>query len=545
MMRPHPKPFLLTIILAAACGSPPETAGAVAALERADGTAPDPCAPRLESAIVPMPAHVRTPRSSGFVQDASSGITFEYTDAFTDDDEIGYVHTDGSGFRCISCDPAFDGHPALDPGDAFPDGRRFLAQSGENNGFGQLSFYVVECTPSIEHCAHVGILPIEGFPGGPKLQDRVPKLSPDGNHIVWTRIRTDGYFMLVGALERRQRKYVIRDVRVLNPPSEAAQDSIQAWSFGSAWYEAKSVSADGRSLAFAGTLGDSLNLDWFTMDLTSGLVTRLTRDGDWDEGGQMFPGERYMTGGSSRGSEVTAALGAMPRPPFFDFAIIGAVTNHYIPRSFPLVPDRARRSRLEQHVLDRRCADPELGLTAVELSEEGFVGNGGGGTIWSSDGTRFLNGERREDEPSTSRLSVVTIVGAEPFVGEPAPMVIPTWAPRLRDLPEPRPWLRDRTITGPEGGTVTVSVTGDMLAGIFEARYEGYVVSGCARLDGVQRASVLGALVADLEESFTLSGCLTGWSEIDVFFADVGTFGRATTVLGDDVHDRVFGHLLR
>ncbi|MDI1479567.1 hypothetical protein [Polyangium sp. y55x31] len=540
--------FTLCVPLLACNGSGvPEGIGATApGLVSSDtdsqGATGSTCGPEVETTTIPMPAGVLRPRTSGFVPDAASGVLFQYTDATTNRTEIGYILTDGSGFRCISCNAAFDAVPDFVPGQAFPDGKRFIVQSGENDTMGQLAYYVAACAPSIAACDNVTIRPIEGFPGGIKLQDRVPKLSPDGSTFVWTRIRPDGYFMLAAPIVQGAKSYTIGEARVLNPPAPSGSGDAGALSVASAWYEAKSVSHDGTTLAFAGTLGDSMNLDWFLMDLASGSVLRLTRDADWDEGGQLFPGGRYMTGGRSRGGNVLASLAALPRPPLFDYAVIGAITNYYLPRGNALPALRPKRSRLVPHLLDLNCTDTENGATTVGDHDEGWIGDGGGGNTWSRDGQRFVNGERREDDPNTTRLRVGMIQGAPANVDPPSPMVIPAWAPRLADLPSPlSPTVQQQTLQGPHGGTATISFMGDMLAGEFIVQYTGYSSDGCSTLDGVQRAIVASPLVAHYRESLMLSGCENGTSDVDVVFADAATHGHAQGERNGVSYERSFG----
>lgn len=528
----------------AACGAPTGGGEGGALGQATEGLAAgggEVCTTVVEATTIPLPEGVLRPRNSGIVPDADQGVLFRYTDSASGDARLGYIHGDGAGFRCLSCASGGGALAGLLPAQTFPDGRRFLAQKGASHAVGEIAYSVVECSPSLAACDTVTALPITGFPGGVKLQDRVPKLSPDGSTLVWTRIRPDGYFMVAGALERGESGYHVGEVRVLNPPPAAGSGPVGALAVSTSWYEAKSVSHDGRTLAFAATLGDSLNLDWFLMDLATGSVQRLTRDPDWDEGGQMAPGGHYMTGGSSRGGEVMASLAALPRPPLIDDAVIGAVANYYLPRGDALPDIRHRRSRLIPQLLDLDCADTDAGLTPVGNDEEGWIGDGGGSNVWARDGVHFVNGERREDDSSTTRLRLFTILGAPENHDPPAPMVIPAWAPRLADLPAPLPSATLRTLHNPGGGSVTISRFGDMALGDFVASYHGYVVNGCARIDGVQRASALGALTAHYKEDLTLSGCESGESHVDVYFADALTTGEAHAVRNGVVHDRSFG----
>jgi hypothetical protein len=490
---------------------------------------------------VPLPAFAARPRTAGFVPDEASGIVFRYDDTRGGGTRLGYVRPDGSGFSCLSCAPGFPAQPEYLPGEAFPDGARLLLSTGENNSSTQLDYAVLECTPSLARCDAATVVPLGDFPAGPKLQDRVPKLTPDGEHLLWTRIRPDGYFMVVAPLARRQRAYHLGEARVLRPAPGSLPGEAGARRARTAWYEAKSISHDGAELAFAASLGDSLNLDWFTMSLATGAVTRLTRDPDWDEGGQLAPGGRFMTGGSSRGLGVTAALGAMPRPPLFDHAIVGAMANAFIPRALPLVPARPRSSKLVQHLLDRSCADTDAALVAFGAEAEGWLGNGGGGAIWARDGRRFLNNEKRADAPSLTRLRVVSLDVA-PRADAPAqPLTIPAFAPRLADLPLRPASPAPQRFLGPGGGTVSIVDVGDLLLGQFTATYDGYVTEEGAILDGFQRATVLGPLVAHVEEQLSVTGARAGRSEIDVWFADALTRGAARSELDGQVFERRFG----
>jgi hypothetical protein len=487
-----------------------------------------------------MPAYVTAVRSAGFVQDASSGITFEYEDVRDASHHIGYVLPDGSAFSCISCAPGYPVSSGYLPGDSFPDGARMLLSAGENNSTSQIGYAILECAPSLAYCDSARVLPVTGFPDGSKLQDRVPKLTPDGGHLVWTRIRTDGYLMVAAPLARGNAGYTLGDARVLNPPAGAIPGEAGSRRVRSSWYEAKSVSYDGRSLAFAATLGDSLNLDWFSLSLDTGDVRRLTRDGDWDEGGQLFPGGRFMTGGSSRGLDITASLGAFPRPALYDHAMIGAMTNAYIPRKIPLVPDRPRSSKLVQHVLDLDCADSDAAMVAVGVEDAGWIGNGGGGTIWARDGVRFVNNEKRADSPTTTRLRVVRLDATPRPLVPPSPLRVPAFAPRLADVPvrEGRP-LRE-VYRGPGGGKVTLVGVGDMLAGTFTADYEGYKDAEGTVIDGRTCATIVGPLVAHVEEHLRASGARVGRSDIDVWFADAATRGAARTAIDGEVFERLY-----
>jgi hypothetical protein len=483
-----------------------------------------PTAIDISSYTVPLPPEVTSARAPAFVAADGSDLLFSFSGPGTKGQELGYIRLDGSGFRCLSCDSSLNGHEPQ----PFRDGRRVFLQQGENQSSGQADYVIVECRPSLADCRQSSSKPVLGLGDSSSLQDRVPKLSPDERWLLSTRIRIDGYFMMLGHLVEQSDHYQVEDLLVVNPPADPAKGEIDQLSVTGTVYEAKGIGTDGRTMTFAATLGEAMNFDWFALDLPTGAVRRLTRDPDWDEGSQPSPGMQYFRGASARGREVTAALGNLPRPSLFDFALMGPVFNYYLPRSLPVpIPGRERKELLRPFLLPAGEAAGVGGEGGFQLSrqdeEDGWLSNGGSGG-WSADGRKILNAQKRED--GQTRLRIYTLEQQPAYLEPPRALQMPDWARPISEFPvRPRHLLR--RVSGPGGGTALVSLQGTQLAGVFSVQYSDYSVDGCSKLNGHQIVTLTGVLIGSLVENLRLSGCHQGYSRIRVAFADLLTTGSA------------------
>ncbi len=493
---------------------------------------------QLNAHTVPLPAEVRTARAPAFVAADGSDLLFSFTSDAFEGNELGYVRLDGSGFRCLSCDSPLAGNEPQ----PFRDGRRVFLQQSENESAQQQGYVIVECSPSLADCRSLVSKPVEGLGDPSSLQDRVPKLSPDEQWVLTTRIRIDGFYMLLGRLVELPDRYEVQDLRVVNPPPHTAASEMDALLRESTIYEAKAIGTDGRTMTFAATLGGSMNFDWFALDLPTGELRRLTADPDWDEGSQPSPGMQYFRGASARGRSATAVFGNLPRPGIGDFALMGAVFNYYLPRSLPLpLPGRERADLLRPFLLPADGDETQGQLITSADEAQGWISNGGSGG-WSADGRRILNAQRQESDPGQTRLRVFTLEGARPTFAAPQPLAAPGWAVPVSEVPlRPRKLLR--RIAGPGGGSALVSQQGSNLAGLFSVSFQGYSEDGCSFLDGVQIVTVAATLTATLTEDLRLSGCHTGSSRIDMHFADLLTRGQARSEYDGRRYEARFGGL--
>lgn len=495
------------------------------------GSAADPLA--LEAKTVPLPPEIQFvyPRTPTFIARDGSDLVFTYNTTTSEKRELGYIRIDGSGFRCLTCGTDIVGETPY----SFGDGRRVLLQQASNQSSGQQSHVVFDCRPSIADCRDFTAKPVIGIAADNRLQslqDRVVEVAPAGDALVWSRIRMDGYFMLLGRLSEREDHYQVHDVRMVNPPADPALGEIGEPLAEAAWYEAKGIGSDGRTLTFTATLSESLNFDWYTMDLVTGRTTRQTTDPDWDEGGVPSPDLSMYKGARALSHEI-AVFANLPRPGLIDLAIVGPLSNYYLPRHLPLpLPARERKVRHGLHVFDAGGERPGYSGLAVSAADdaEGWINSGQADVAaWSLDGRRLTVGQRKPEDGINTRLRVFTFRHRAPVQVTPQPTVFPDLAPRIEEFPL-RQRLTARILQGPAGGTATLLTQGNLLEGVFSVTYRNYSTDGCSFLNGSQ--SMIGAVAinAVYRESLRITGCRSGESEANVLFADLLTRGRARSI---------------
>jgi hypothetical protein len=462
-------------------------------------------------ATIPMPPEVVRWGAPRFVPGTRDGIVLDFmgTDGIN---HIGYVRADGSRFRCLSCtaDAAQTGLGRPIP---FGDGRRVLAQSpAASNGVAPLSFMVIECPNRMDSCTQPTVQTVSGVSPPDSLQDRVGLVSPDGSTLVWTRIRTDGFLMLAGRLDRTSDGYQVSDVRVLNAPADRATTNLAGLTRANAWYEAKSFSPDGQEITFGSTLGGSLNLDSYLMDLRTGSIRRLTRDPDWDEGLELSPDGRWFTQASSRGQHVTASFGNLPRPAVLDVAAIN-VLNYFTPRAVGPTEPYRRGAQRRPYVFGIGGESAQrTGMLLSTPEDDGWYVNDW--PDWSGNGSLIVWAQARPNEPTVRQVRVARSPVAPGPAARPGRTPVPAWAPPIGEVPVTSLDLQ-RTFLEPSGGTASVATSGTVLSGTFSVTYTNFSV-GCAVLNGVQNVVQGGALETRYVDHLTVTGCHNGSSDIDV-----------------------------
>ena len=408
--------------------------------------------------------------------------------------DIGLVSLSDGAFSCLTCSL---------PRDAaahwwFPDGRRLLYYFYTTYN---PNFYVFE----LERPADV--LLVEGTKSSELTHDRFPVLSPDGRKLVWTKVRLDGFHMVMGDLVRTSTGYRVERVRLLYPPTGGNPDDVRSWARAHAWYEAKSFTDGGRTLVFAATRDQAANVDIYTLDLLSGEVRRVTRHPEWDETAEFSPDGRWLAFESTRAHTVLEYLSNVPLPPLIDFAAVLPITN--LTLSGPLFATH------EPYLLDREGdRDSYFGQ---RLSTEGALGWGTReGVHWSPDGTLLVWGAVLGTPPQDTHIGICRLVERRPV--QPLPAVAtpdPEWAPLLDRVPL-RSARVDRVLAGPAGGHVRLVVDGNIASGAFSMSFEGYSEDGLHVLDGSfsLRVPVVGS--AHLLADVTLRGVESGRLQVDL-----------------------------
>ncbi len=424
--------------------------------------------------------------------------------------------------RCLTCDRPELGD--LGRPQPFADGRRILAQSpSSSNVLRDFAHWILTCAPSISDCAALTAERVAGLddlaglaPGAAGLQERWPAISPDGNHLAWTRLSPAGYRVLFADLVRDSRGYRAVNLRVLNPASELG--SVAGVIAAAAWYEVKGFTEDGASLLVGSTRGGSMNLDAFRLDLADGRWTRLTSDPDWDEDHELSPDGRWFLVGSARGADTLTPFSLAPLPPLLDFALIAPVTYYHIGGD----SRRSGQRRLWRFPLPAGDAAPGQLLAPLPPSAQVLAT----GPELSADGQRVLLGQRPPGAADRQLLlGRFPAPPLPPVVARPTP--IPRWAPRLEDAPA-LPALLDRTLPGPRGGAVALRWEGGVLGGVFRAEYRRFVTEDGVVLDGAQ-AYTGGPLLGRYTAAVELSGAHRGRVDADVtlFGAERRGYARA------------------
>jgi hypothetical protein len=466
--------------------------------------------------------------------------------------DLARMRLDGSDFRCLTCGIAGLPNNAR-PVDLFGDGRRVLFSGGNAT---VPRWNIVECTPDLLDCQSGAVLPVAlppvPDPTNPTLQYRVPHVTADGSHLVWTEVRLRGpgnFLSAAGALVREPTRYVVQDARVVAPVLSSLDlgDDAEKWQRFTANHEAKEAELrGGRDLVIAGT-PQAGHYDDFALDLATGDVRRLTRHPDHDEGMAVSPDEEWVVLASARGNNRVEFLGLLPRPPYIDgiafsihfVGIAGAPGDGLSPGCNP----DERDCYIEPWLLDRWGERGDYrGQELAVPGADGFEPRPG--VAWSRDGTRVFFNEARwkrltpPGEDPEARLRVAHLTNRAPVDPvdrvQPVAFPEPTWAVRYEDWIIPDT-LGASVIPGKAAGTATLTnALPNVASGEVMVEYAGYSDDGMSFLDGFERLSIPSLLGgADYEVDLTLSGAHTGAMQgaIDYDFdADVNT-GRVRSEL--------------
>jgi hypothetical protein len=227
---------------------------------------------------------------------------------------VAVVNDDGSGFHSI-----FSG---VIPEHPHANGIRFMPY--QDNTRVLLGDYVMECSPDIDDCESVSIIPVE-YPWGIKEDARTFKhwseiiIAPDNKHICWTALLgMFGGAVGIGVLTRESDRYVITDAQLIDFTGVFKEDPDhdgylipQPMRGG----EIKQFVRGGTAVSLVGAK-DSALPDSVVMDLLTGEMTQITKTPGYDETTMFSSDEKLGLVMSARGSENTscAIIGLLPRP---------------------------------------------------------------------------------------------------------------------------------------------------------------------------------------------------------------------------------------
>jgi len=474
-----------------------------------------PAAESIEVVEVQLPQGVSIPsqqNSTGFTVDGSRLFTTAMIEG-VEGRHVATLARDGSDFQCLTC--ADLASPTLDlrQPQMATDGLRFAVRSGS----GDQRHAIIECTPSVLDCQTATSVPVE-IPTGPVtlLRNAQMRISPDGEHVLFSHVRQDGLLVPVfGGLVRETGpdRYRVVDPRVLAGfrPTFTGPSGALELAQGN-WGEGKGFADGGASVRYYTTI-DSFNYDSVKLDLATGQITRLTSDPEYDEDVDISADGEWVVTASFRNYERMSVFSLVPRPAIVDAPLRGPIA---------LLRNQQERRFFDLWLLpfDRADEDTNIARQILDSSEVNDLNfNTRGQGRWSEDGTEFAFVEEDARDLGTARLKLATFTSRAPATPLPiVPSPEPTWAAPLSEALSPSESTTG-TLPGPVSGRADVvfemelaplSATVDI-----QVEYFDYSADGCSFLNGTESAMVVGldyTWTADLE----VTGCHQGFLRANV-----------------------------
>ena len=418
-----------------------------------------------------------------------SGISFTFAHRNKPERrDIGVLSMNTGAFQCLTCDvPRSLGSHLW-----FPDGRRLLIYYF---GIFTDNFFVFDLDRPTQ------LQRIEGVKTSELTHDRFPVLSPDGKHLVWTKVRLDGFHLVMGDLVQEGDSYRVTNIRHLYPPPVTTEGNLREWATAHAWYEAKSFADGGKTLVFAATRDEAANVDIYFLDLERGGVRRVTSHPEWDETAECSPDGRWVAFESTRAHVVLRLLSLIGMPPLIDFAAVLPITNMTL--TGPLFATH------EPYLIDRE--GDRGSYHGQRLSTEGDSGWATrDGVRWHPDGTRLVWGAVLGPSIRDTHLGIATLTARQPAPPrEPTGVPPVEWAPPLQDV-----GLRlnkiDRLLPGAIVGRARLRVDGSLLGGAFVVEFDHFSERPGEVLDGQLAISLVASDVATISADVRRTGISPG-----------------------------------
>lgn len=269
---------------------------------------------RIEVSTIPLPESMK-PVSGTYTYSGKVLVTYK-----TDQDShikdfynVAVLNDDGTDFRVI-----FTGTIPTKPK---ANGIRFMPF--QDNKRVLLGDYVFECTPDIDTCTNIQLVPVE-YPEIISEDENTTHhwseiiIAPDNKHISWTLLRVGGAAAAIGELVRHADAYVIENSQLISTLVSFKDDPVnpgfilpQPLRGG----EVKQFVRGGNAISIVGAKCNATT-DSVIQDLTSEELTQITFTPGYDETTIFSPDERLGIVMSSRFSTHTdpAIFGLLPRP---------------------------------------------------------------------------------------------------------------------------------------------------------------------------------------------------------------------------------------
>ncbi len=437
--------------------------------------------PTVERVILNMPPGITKPVNPRYAEGGQS-IVFAGTPAAGGRMEIYEIDIDGTDAKCLTCGLAAPAIAATNPALPIniqkpvpfydgtgrivvllnnPEPRYAIFEPAGYNGLGSPARIVNVITPD----GGGATLPGVPFPGGIINREREMRPSPDGTHVLFTRIvlgQTGNFQALpiVGEFVQSGDHYEVANARVVWPTGEGKQ-----WT------------PDGKGVVIQGGAFEAGNVDDIMVDLSGETGTnlypgspfrgtRVTGNLDYDEDMDFSPNMQWITVGSTRGFEALTPMTRIVRQNFLPFYVGAAIYDQYADGQVRNVSNQNWAVALEDDL------NRENGIPLFVQDDPTTPGvDEGDGWIsrsmpsWNPDGTAVAfwesgNGDEHGIAPTQSRLVIAnlkytTSVGP---VGDTATVFNPSAFPELSTyVAKTTPLPATGTYNGVGGGTAVVS----------------------------------------------------------------------------------------
>ncbi|WP_455616967.1 hypothetical protein [Eisenbergiella sp.] len=183
-----------------------------------------------------------------------------------------------------------------------------------------LGDYVLECTPDLDSCTSSELVEvvfpeeIEKIPGL-YMRWSEPLIAPDNEHICFSSLTRDGVYNFLGRLVRKNSRYVIEDICIINTVNDMEQDKDNEGFYRANVHrggEVKQFIRGGRGLTLAG--GGTCITESTLQMLDTEEVVQITETLGYEETAIFSPNEKYAVCMSPRFSPETdcGVLGVVP-----------------------------------------------------------------------------------------------------------------------------------------------------------------------------------------------------------------------------------------
>jgi len=469
--------------------------------------------PTVERVILNMPDGVTKPVNPRYSEDGKS-IYFSGTPAAGGRGEIYQIDIDGTDAKCLTCglvaptvagtDPAspiniqkpvpfYDGTGRVVVLLNNPEPRYAIFEPAGYNGIGSPARIVNVITPAGGGATLPGLPP-----GGILNREREMRPSPDGTHVLFTRIvfgQTGNFQALpiVGELTANGDHYDVTNARVVWPTGESKQ-----WT------------PDGKGVIIQGGAIDAGGVDDIMVDLsgqTGDILfpgspfrgTRVTGNLDYDEDIDMSPNMQWITVGSTRGFEALTPMTRIVRQNFLPVYVAAPIYDQYADEQVRNVSNQNWAVAVEDDL------NRENGIPLFVQDDPTTPGvDEGDGWIsrsmpsWNADGTAVTfwesgNGDEHGIAPTESRIVIAnlkytTSVGP---VGDTTTVFNPSAFPDLTTyVAKTTPLPPTGTYNGVGGGNAVVSevINPTTFQTTRTVVYDGYVNEDGLILNGTESA---------------------------------------------------------